>query len=126
MGGMSMGLGLGTSEELIYDDQGILQNGNLRQYRLMRLSEAPQYVVDFVETPQLDGPYGARGFGEHGIIGIPAALANALSSASNANLKRFPLTPEYIWRATPGTHGGAEGHPDFRMSSEDWGGDDLL
>lgn len=98
MGGICMGLGLGTREELIYSDSGVVENANFRQYRLLRCSEAPEYLVDFVETPLLDGPCGARGFGEHGIIGVPAALANALSSAADVDLTRFPITPEYIWR----------------------------
>ena len=98
MGGMSMGLGLGTREELLHDESGKTQNANFRQYRLLRMSEAPQYLVDFVETPLEDGPLGARGFGEHGIIGIPSALANALSAASGVDITRFPMTPEYIWK----------------------------
>lgn len=98
MGGMSMGLSLASMEGFIYDRDGAIQNPNLRTYRLMRASEQPHYLVDFVATPNLEGPYGARGLGEHGILGIPAALANALSSAAGADLGSLPLTPELIWR----------------------------
>lgn len=99
VGGMSMGLSLAASEGFIYDRSGIVQNANLRTHRLMRASEQPQYLVEFIETPNLEGPYGARGLGEHGILGIPAALANALSSAAGADLCSFPLTPEFVWKA---------------------------
>lgn len=98
MGGMCMGLGYGSREYSAYDTDGKRENPQLRTYHLMRLGENPQYLVDFVETPDLTGPYGVRGIGEHGIIGIPAALANALSAAAEVELNHTPLTPEAIWR----------------------------
>ena len=65
----------------------------------MRYGENPEYLIDYVETPQKDGPYGARGIGEQAIIGIPAALINALSRALGIQLKKLPLTPESLWKA---------------------------
>lgn len=58
--------------------------------------------MDFVETPQLDAPYGARGIGEHGILGMPAVLANSLSVAAGVQLNQLPLVPEFIWRRKKG------------------------
>jgi CO/xanthine dehydrogenase Mo-binding subunit len=58
--------------------------------------------VDFVETPHLEGPYGARGIGEHGVIGMPAALANSLSRAAEIPLNQLPLIPELIWKTKEG------------------------
>lgn len=98
MGGMCMGLGLGTSEEFIYDENGILENTSFRTYKMLRYGETPEYFVEFVETPQTDAPFGARGIAEHGIIGMPAALANAISSAAQINVTKLPITPEYIWK----------------------------
>lgn len=100
MGGMCMGLGYGSREYNYYDDGGIRKNPQLRTYHLMRFGENPQYLVDFVETPQIDSPYGMRGIGEHGIIGIPVALANALSSAAQVDILTTPITPEAIWHAS--------------------------
>lgn len=97
IGGISMGIGIASRESFIYDDMGIIQNPNLRNYKMIRFGEEPEYLVKFLENPEIDGPYGARGLGEHGLIGIPAALINALSLASNTNLDKLPLTPEYIW-----------------------------
>lgn len=102
MGGMSMGLGLGTREEFIYDPHNVLENTSLRTYKLIRLGEQPKYTVDFVETPQQDAPLGAKGLGEHGILGIPSAFANALSLASEANFNKIPISPEDIWRIKTG------------------------
>lgn len=98
MGGICMGLGLASREAFIYDSEGKTATTSLRTYKVMRIGEVPEYIIDFVETPQADGPYGARGLSEHGIIGIPAALANALSTASGLNINQLPLTPELIWR----------------------------
>jgi len=103
IGAMSMGLSFGGRETFEIDRNGIVLNPQLRTYRPLRFGEHPEYIVDFVETPQLDAPYGARGVGEHGLLGMPAALANALSLASGTDLNRLPLTPEFIWRTKRGT-----------------------
>lgn len=102
MGGMCMGLGLAASEEFIYDASGVVQNTSFRTYKMMRYGETPDYLIDFVETPQIDAPFGARGLAEHGIIGIPAALANALSLAAETDITEIPVTPEYLWRKKTG------------------------
>jgi len=102
MGGMCMGLGYGGKEYNIYGDWGKRENPQLRTYHLMRFGENPEYLVDFIETPHLIAPYGMRGIAEHGIIGIPAALANALSAAAQVELNSTPLTPEVIWKAKRG------------------------
>jgi CO/xanthine dehydrogenase Mo-binding subunit len=102
MGGMSMGLSLTGNEAFLYDKEGIMQNPQFRTYKLMRYDERPEYLVDFIETPEKDGPYGARGLGEHGLVGIPAALINSLSTAAQTDLNRLPLTPESIWRKKTG------------------------
>ena len=102
MGGMSMGLGLGTREEFLYSDDGIAQNTSLRTYKLIHFGENPEYIVNFIETPQIDGPFGARGLAEHGIIGIPGALANAISLAVGKEFDRIPISPELIWGTKTG------------------------
>ncbi|BCJ86324.1 hypothetical protein skT53_13090 [Effusibacillus dendaii] len=102
MGGMSMGLSFASRESFLFDSMGIVQNPQFRTYKVIHYGENPEYKVDFVETPHVDGPYGARGIGEHGVIGMPAALANALSVAVQAELNQLPLLPEYIWRVKKG------------------------
>ena len=102
MGGMSMGLGLVTREMFIYDPEAILENTSLRTYKLMRYGENPEYIVDFIETPQIDGPFGAKGLGEHGIIGIPAAFANAISLATEMEFDKIPILPEEMWKKKTG------------------------
>ncbi len=93
-----MGLSYATSEKFIFNDQGVVLNTGLRNYPMLRYGEQPaEYLVDFIESPAVDGPYGARGIGEYGVIGSPACLANSLSLAAGVDLNQLPLTPEYIW-----------------------------
>lgn len=99
VGAMAMGIGYTTREAFHFDSKQRVLNGSLRDYKLVRYGEHPQYIVDFVETPQGDGPFGARGLGEQGIIGMPGALAAAFSRAVGAPLNQLPITPEYLWRS---------------------------
>ncbi len=100
MGGMNMGLGVASREGIHYGHDGQFLNNQFRSYRVMRVGEqADEYLIDFVETPQIDAPFGARPLGEHGILAIGAALANALSRAAGVPLNTLPITPEAIWRA---------------------------
>lgn len=98
MGGLCQGLGYGTRECMKYDEKGRVLTDQFRSYRTMRMGEQPAYAVEFVETPQVNAPYGARPIGEHGILAAPAAVANALVAAAGVELDHFPVTPETVWR----------------------------
>ena len=92
-----------TGRETFYFDKlERVLNPQLRTYRPLRYGENPEYLVDFVYTPDLQAAYGARGVGEHGLIGMPGALGNALSIAAGVSLHHLPLTPELIWRIKEG------------------------
>lgn len=101
-GGMSMGLSLASREGYVYTTAQVVANPQFRVYPIIRYGEQPQYTVDFVETPHLDAPWGLRGIGEHGLIGMPAALSNALSNATGLNVNQMPMTSELLWRLTGG------------------------
>lgn len=102
MGAMSMGIGFAGRETFYFDPLGRVLNPQLRTYRPLRYGEHPEYICRFIETPQMDAPYGARGLGEHGLLGMPAALGNALSLATGTSLNKLPLIPEVIWRGVEG------------------------
>jgi CO/xanthine dehydrogenase Mo-binding subunit len=95
---MAMGISLASREAFSYDSNGIPQAPNLRTYKLLHIGQEPDYRVQFVETPESDSPYGVRSYAEHGIIGIPAALGNALSAAFRTEFVSLPITPEKIWQ----------------------------
>lgn len=102
MGAMSMGLSFAGRETFWFDSNGRILNPQLRKYRPLRYGEHPEYVVNFVHTPQLDAAYGARGVGEHGLLGMPASLGNSLTVAAETELNQLPLIPELIWRMKEG------------------------
>jgi CO/xanthine dehydrogenase Mo-binding subunit len=95
---MNIGLSFAGRETFMFDEYGRVLNPQLRTYRPIHYGENPEFIVDFVETPQLDSAYGARGVGEHGILGMPAALGNSLTLAAGVPLNHLPLIPEYIWK----------------------------
>jgi CO/xanthine dehydrogenase Mo-binding subunit len=103
VGAMGMGIGYSLSEGFVFDARHTVQNGSLRDYKILRYGEDPEYFVDFVETPQGDGPYGLRGLGEQGIVGMPGCLSQAVSLAIGAQMTELPMTPEAIWKKSQET-----------------------
>lgn len=102
MGGMNMGLGLATREEFIFSKKGIIENNQLRNYKLITFDENPKHFVEFIETEQIDAFYGSRGIGEHGLIGMPASVANAVSHATNLDIRKLPILSENIFNMKEG------------------------
>jgi len=102
-GGMILGLSFASREAFLFTDKGIIQNTELRTYRTMRYGENPEYLVDFIETPETDAPYGARGVGEYATVGMAGALGNSLSRAAQVPLNQLPLIPELIWKVNRGS-----------------------
>jgi len=99
IGGMLQGLGTGICEGYIYDDQGHLLNPSFTDNKIPTSQDLPLEVEAIaVETAQLDGPFGARGVGEHSMISVAAALGNAIQQASGAELTHMPIRFEDVWR----------------------------
>jgi CO/xanthine dehydrogenase Mo-binding subunit len=101
-GAMHMGLSFASREGFIFDQLGRVINNQFRTYKVTRFGENPEFQVAFIATPSKETAYGLRGLGEHGLIGMPAALANSLSRAAGVQLNHLPLVPEYIWRVKTG------------------------
>ncbi|MFC7460278.1 xanthine dehydrogenase family protein molybdopterin-binding subunit [Hydrogenophaga defluvii] len=106
LGGLAQGIGQALFERLVYDAEGQLVTGSLMDYAVPRAVDMPP--LDAVELVGLHQPtqanaLGAKGVGEAGCIGVPAALLNAaadaLSPVGEVDLD-FPLTAERLWRAT--------------------------
>jgi CO/xanthine dehydrogenase Mo-binding subunit len=100
IGGMIQGLGTAICEGYIYDDQGRLLNPSFTDNKIPTAKDLPEEIESIaVETAQLDGPYGARGVGEHPMISVAPALGNAIMQASGAELLHMPIRFEDVWRA---------------------------
>jgi len=99
-GGAVMAMSLGVTEQLQYDSSGKLLNDNLTDYRVARSKDIPDKQISIIiENPQGDGPFGARGVGELVMIGVPAAIGNAIANATGVEIKDLPMTPENVWKA---------------------------
>ncbi len=93
-----MALSIAMSEQLMYSDQGQLINPSFVDYIIARCNDIPEeFSNHFIENPQHDGPWGARGIGEQTMLGAPAALGNAIANAINVEIYDLPLSPERVW-----------------------------
>ena len=102
LGGLAQGLGQALMERIVYDEQGQLLTGSLMDYALPRAADVPPVRLASHPTPSAANPLGAKGVGEAGCIGLPAALLNAVDDALAPLGRRapdFPLTAERLWRA---------------------------
>jgi len=104
VGGIAQGLGEATLEQLIYDHNGQLLTGTLTDYALPRASDMPPIDIENMTLPRGTDSnlLGAKGVGESGTIGAPAAICNAaidaLSHLGITDLS-LPLTSESLWQA---------------------------
>ena len=101
-GGIVQGLGGALFEEIHYDADGQLLNGSMADYLVPMAAEMPDMVIGHVETPTKESALGAKGAGEAGTAGAPAAVMNAINDALRplgARVTHMPFTPERILRA---------------------------
>ena len=99
-GGLAQGLGQAMLEGCVYDAQsGQLMTGSLMDYAMPRAADLPSFTVDHTVTPCTHNPLGAKGCGEAGAIGSPAAYINALTDALGVRDVAMPATAERVWRA---------------------------
>jgi CO/xanthine dehydrogenase Mo-binding subunit len=87
-------------EALRFDEAGQPLNPNLVDYRIAAATDIPKEIHGgFVETPLDDGPWGARGVGEHVMVPTAPAMANAIYSALGIRFNDLPLSAEKIYLA---------------------------
>ena len=101
-GGIVQGLGGALYEECLYDDDGQLLNANMADYLVPMSAEMPDMIIGHVETPTAESELGAKGAGEAGTAGAPAAVMNAINDAIRplgGRVSAMPFTPERVLRA---------------------------
>ena len=99
-GGVMMAIGATLHEELRFTPDGQAVNPHFSKYRFPTVKDAPKkWTVEFVETPESIGPYGARGIGEHPVIGVAPSILNAIHDAIGVDFCEIPITPEKILQA---------------------------
>ena len=98
-GAAIMQLGFTMTENMVFHD-GQLTNGSLADYKIPNLMDMPrEWICDWVDSRQHNGPFGAKGAGEFTTISLSPAIGNALADAVGVRLMDLPLTPEAIFRA---------------------------
>ena len=111
-GGLAQGIGQAMMEDVVYDgESGQPLAGSFMDYAMPRADDLPDFVSELDETqPCTHNPLGAKGCGESGSIGAPAALVAAVLDALapfGVTDIGMPLTPERVWRAMEEGRAGA-------------------
>ncbi|MEN4011227.1 MAG: xanthine dehydrogenase family protein molybdopterin-binding subunit [Bellilinea sp.] len=99
LGGVTMAIGAALYEVIQFDSEGNILNPQYFQYHVPTFKEAPRQTIEFIETPDPIGAFGARGIGEHSVIGAPPAILNAIYDAIGVDFFEIPITPEKIKKA---------------------------
>ena len=98
-GGLAQGIGQALAERTVYD-AGQLLSASFMDYALPRAADLPGFHSETDESqPCTHNPLGAKGCGEAGAIGAPAAVMSALLDALSLPDLEMPATPHRIWRA---------------------------
>ncbi len=98
-GGFVQGMSSAIFEELKLVN-GVMGNPSFVDYRIATTADVPEKIeAHIVETAQDDGPWGARGVGEHPMVPTIACLANAIYNATGTRVTNPPLSAEKIYTA---------------------------
>ncbi|MEX0664281.1 MAG: xanthine dehydrogenase family protein molybdopterin-binding subunit [Acidimicrobiia bacterium] len=98
-GGVAQGIAGALYEHLCYSDTAQPQSASFMDYLIPTAIEIPTVTVDHFESPAPGIPLGAKGAGESGTIGAPAAVANAVANALSefdVNITSTPITPAMV------------------------------
>ena len=71
-------------------------NANYLDYKMLTAKDIPPMQAVIVETDEQDGPYGAKGIGEPGLVPTAPAIANAIYDAVGVRIRDLPITAEKV------------------------------
>ena len=96
-GGMSMSIGFGLSEQLLYDEKtGKPLNDNLLDYKLATMMDHPKLEAQFVENPEPTSAYGTKALGEPPTVPAAPAIRNAIFHATGVSINKLPMNPHVL------------------------------
>src|SRR5712671_6902856 len=100
MGGVVWGIGMALHEETLIDHKfGRIMNANIAEYHVPVNADVHDIKVIFVdESDDIVNPLGIKGVGEIGIVGVPAAIANAIYHATGQRVRDLPITVDKLLR----------------------------
>lgn len=97
VGGLLQGFATVLHEDMRFDEKGRMLNPNFTDYKIPTALDIPRETIPIiVEVPQPDGPFGARGVGEHTMIPAAPMIANALEDALGLRITSMPITAEKV------------------------------
>ncbi|MFI9626531.1 xanthine dehydrogenase family protein molybdopterin-binding subunit [Streptomyces sp. NPDC052042] len=103
IGGMTWGLSMALHEEAVRDHaSGGHVGADLAGYHFATHADVPLIEADWVDDPVPDDPVGMKGIGEVGVVGVAAAIANAVWHATGVRHRHLPLRPDRILTAARG------------------------
>ena len=94
-GAAYMGAGYALTEEMLVEN-GRVMNPNFRDYKMLTAKDIIPVDPILIETDEKDGPFGAKGIGEPGLVPTAPAIANAIYDAIGVRINDLPITPEKI------------------------------
>ncbi|MEK6572955.1 MAG: molybdopterin cofactor-binding domain-containing protein, partial [Chloroflexota bacterium] len=98
-GGLVQGISTALFEGLKLKE-GVATNPSFVDYRIATTADVPHEIVaEIVEVPQDDGPWGARGIGEHSMVPTIPAVANAIYDAIGIRMEAPPYSSEKVYLA---------------------------
>ena len=98
-GAMFMGLGESIWEQVLFDQNGKILNGNLAEYRLPTALDMPKVHSELVESYEPAGPWGVKEVGEGATNPTMGCFSNAIFDAMGVRVNSLPLTYEKAWQA---------------------------
>jgi xanthine dehydrogenase YagR molybdenum-binding subunit len=101
MGSVVWGIGMALHEETVFDHKlGRIMNANIAEYHVPVNADVQDIKVIFVDEPdEIINPLGIKGLGEIGIVGVAAAIANAVYHATGTRVRDLPITLDKLHRA---------------------------
>jgi xanthine dehydrogenase YagR molybdenum-binding subunit len=99
LGSVVWGIGMALHEETLIDHRfGRIMNANIAEYHVPVNADTHDIKVIFVDEPDDSNPLGVKGVGEVGIVGVAAAIANAVYHATGKRVRDLPITLDKLMK----------------------------
>uniref|UniRef100_UPI00262BB349 xanthine dehydrogenase family protein molybdopterin-binding subunit n=1 Tax=Terrisporobacter sp. TaxID=1965305 RepID=UPI00262BB349 len=98
-GGIVQGIGMALYEDVVYTERGELASNTFMQYKIPTRKDVGNIIVDFEESYEPTGPFGAKSVGEVVVNTACPAIENAIYNGLGINLNTLPMTPEKVFMA---------------------------